>query len=99
MTEPNYRTERVERLLKELQYEITREDRSGLSKIRHSPHSKLTKLAWHRMKRGGKRYERWLRIRPSIDSDIGDHSWIRYIARSRAKINNRDYRRQCGYEN
>lgn len=49
------------------------------------------------MKCAGKRYARWLRIRPYPDP-IGDNSLPRALSKTRAKRNNRDIRRQCGHE-
>ena len=69
-----------------------------MSNIRYPAHCNLRKIEWHRMKSGGKRYERWRRIRPMLDDDVGDNWWPKYISKSRAKRNNRDVRRQCGKE-
>ena len=69
-----------------------------MSTIRRSAIWLGTVLAWCRMKAGGKRYERWRRIRPGFEDDVGDNYRIVFAKKFRAKRNNRDVKRQCGDE-
>jgi hypothetical protein len=53
------------------------------------------RMQWHRMKCAGKRYARWMRIRPELDP-IGDNSQPRFLSKTRAKLSNRNHRRKFG---
>lgn len=66
-----------------------------MSTIERSPFCQMTRLQWHRLKSGGKRYERWRRIRPHPDP-IGDNSRVEFVAKTRAKLGGRDLRRIFG---